>query len=130
MCLNIVNNINQEPFPNKSQLHAPTSFKGAGLAVDTDGKISGGAADLVINNGKLPGSVTSIGDGAFQDSGLASDNGTVDISDFIDNGKLNSVGKDAFAGVDVGDVDTITIPDTITSIDDGAFAGQCAQRRF
>ena len=98
------------------------AFKGAGLAVDTDGKISGGAADLVINNGKLPGSVTSIGDGAFQDSGLASDNGTVDISDFIDNGKLNSVGKDAFAGVDVGDVDTITIPDTITSIDDGAFA--------
>ena len=30
--MNIVNNINQEPFPNKSQLHAPTSFKGAGLA--------------------------------------------------------------------------------------------------
>ena len=104
------------------------AFKDAPLLVDGNGAIqgSGDAAKngnlLVNDDGKLPSSVTEIGDDAFKDSGLVSkDQESLNISDFIEN-ISGTIGEDAFSGVNIGANTSIVIPGGITSIGDGAFA--------
>lgn len=107
------------------------AFNGASLVVDDKGIIQGEGEEaetgkLVIEGGKLPAGVTIIGEGAFENSGLVSPGKDhLDISGFLDNGndtQIKEIGKDAFAGVNIGDESDVIIPDTVTSVGDGSFA--------
>ena len=116
------------------------AFANASLKVDADGIIledsetdDPDSNKLVVTtdesgNSKLPSGVTSIGDGAFQNSGLVADNSgkPVDVSDFLNNNgdgsSITKIGEDAFSGVNIGDNTDIVIPDSVISIGDGAFA--------
>ncbi len=110
---------------------------GALLTVDNSGTIldidSTGVEKpvITIDGDKLPSSVGVIGAGAFENSGLASDDGSpIDISDFISDLASESgvaIGDEAFVGVNVGDIaddprTTITIPGSVTDVGEGAFA--------
>ena len=96
-------------------------------------QISGdkGTGNLVISGGKLPSSVTEIGEDAFKDSGLGNGDenigGTYDPDKGIVTGGIladledTAIGSGAFENTNIGPV--VNIPEGVTSIGDGAFAG-------
>ena len=115
-----------------------SAFENAPLPVDQDGQlITDGSADGVLDittggeSGKLPSTVTEIGNNAFKDSGLGNGDenigGTYDPDKGIVTGGIladledTAIGSGAFENTNIGPA--VNIPEGVTSIGAGAFAG-------
>lgn len=103
-------NIGNSAFEN-----APAVVNADGSVVDPSNKKDG---DLNISSGKgegvLPPQVESVGNDAFKNTNLDGDI-------FVGNdGSLTTIGSGAFENTDLG---SVKLPDSVTSVGEGAFAG-------